>query len=156
MNLGEFSEGSLLHTVRSRFTDAGKIYTQIGSAILVSVNPFRERKQLFSAKMAKMFQQESKKRKFNAGAQKDLDPHLFKVAEEAYQSMLESKKNQDIIISGISGSGKTEATKLMLAYLVNACNNFRNLDANQADLEQANLEGAFNDSVPEFNGVGSD
>jgi len=43
--------------------------------------------------------------------------------------MLASKKNQDIIISGISGSGKTEATKLMLAYLVNARSNFRNLDA---------------------------
>jgi len=135
MNLGEFSEGSLLHTVRSRFKDASKIYTQIGSAILVSVNPFRERKQLFSARMAKMFQQESKKRKLNASAPKDREPHLFKVAEEAYQSMRASSKNQEIIISGISGSGKTEAAKLMLAYLANACNNFRQLDASQAGLE---------------------
>lgn len=55
MNLGEFSEACLLHTVRSRFTDATKIYTQIGSAILVSVNPFSERKELFSVKAAKMF-----------------------------------------------------------------------------------------------------
>ena len=55
MNLGEFSEACLLHTVRSRFTDKTKIYTQIGSAILVSVNPFAERKELFSAKAAKMF-----------------------------------------------------------------------------------------------------
>ena len=42
-------------------------------------------------------------------------------------------KNQEIIISGISGSGKTEVAKLMLAYLANACNNFRYLDAGAAE-----------------------
>ena len=65
----------------------------------------------------------------NASGQKELEPHLFKLAEDAYQSMLASAKNQEIIISGVSGSGKTESAKLMLAYLANACNNFIYLDA---------------------------
>ena len=43
--------------------------------------------------------------------------------------MKSTATNQEIIISGISGSGKTEASKLMLAYLVNACNNFRFMEA---------------------------
>lgn len=98
--------------------------------------------------MAKMFHQESLKQRVNAGAtQKELEPHLFKLAEEAYQSMLASKKNQEIIISGVSGSGKTESAKLMLAYLANACNNFIYLDASQAGLEQAQLEKILNDEV---------
>ena len=38
--LGEFNEGALLHTIRSRFFE-NKIYTAIGSPILVSVNPYK-------------------------------------------------------------------------------------------------------------------
>ena len=129
MKLGEFSEPCLLHTVRSRFSDIGKIYTQIGSAILVSVNPYQDKGELFSARTAKLIQQESKMRKItNANAQNASEPHLFKMAEEALQSMKSNSMSQEIIISGISGAGKTEAAKLMLAYLANACNNFKYID----------------------------
>ena len=65
MTLGEFSEACLLHTIRSRFTDLSKYYTQIGSAILVAINPYKECKELYSAKMAKIYQQEKKKRQNN-------------------------------------------------------------------------------------------
>jgi len=67
---------------------------------------------------------------------KELDPHLFKIAEEAFRAMKANVKNQEIIISGISGSGKTEVAKLMLAYLANACNNFRYLDAGITTAEE--------------------
>lgn len=39
------------------------------------------------------------------------------VAEDSYQDMLTYNKNQSIIISGESGAGKTEATKIVLKYL---------------------------------------
>ena len=39
LDLGEFNEGALLHTIRSRFY-ANKIYTEIGSPILLAVNPY--------------------------------------------------------------------------------------------------------------------
>ena len=55
MTLGEFSEACLLHTIRGRFTDQSKFYTQIGSAILVAINPYKECKELYSAKMAKIY-----------------------------------------------------------------------------------------------------
>jgi len=64
----------------------------------------------------------------NANAQNASEPHLFKMAEEALQSMKSNSMSQEIIISGISGAGKTEAAKLMLAYLANACNNFKYID----------------------------
>jgi len=46
------------------------------------------------------------------------------VAEESYQDMLIDNKNQSIIISGESGAGKTEATKIILCYLAKANTNF--------------------------------
>jgi myosin heavy subunit len=40
LDLGEFDEGSLLHVIRSRFFDR-KIYTNIGTPILIAVNPYQ-------------------------------------------------------------------------------------------------------------------
>lgn len=66
--------------------------------------------------------------------------------------MKSNTMNQEIIISGISGSGKTEAAKLMLAYLANACNNFKNLDPGQ----DTDVEGLFEDSMTESSGSDMD
>jgi myosin heavy subunit len=44
-------------------------------------------------------------------------PHMYYIGEASYQDMITEKKNQSIIISGESGSGKTESTKIILKYL---------------------------------------
>ncbi|KAG9343032.1 hypothetical protein JZ751_015250 [Albula glossodonta] len=103
--LEELHEGSVLVNLKRRF-DRDLIYTYIGS-ILVSVNPYR----MFNIYGTDMVLQ------YNGHALGENPPHLFAIANVSYVRLRDAKQNQCIIISGESGSGKTEATKLVLRYL---------------------------------------
>ena len=46
-----------------------------------------------------------------------LPPHLFAIGKAAYSALVSQKQNQTIVVSGESGSGKTEANKLIMQYL---------------------------------------
>ena len=45
------------------------------------------------------------------------NPHVYQIPNNAFENMLNFKKNQSILVSGESGAGKTHATKMMLEYL---------------------------------------
>jgi len=116
LQLGEFNEGALLHTVRMRHKNR-QIFTSIGTPILLSVNPFQKLK-IFTTFIARKYRKYSNAvRSGNENSVEKPEPHLFMVAEDSYQDMLNYNKNQSIIISGESGAGKTEATKIVLKYL---------------------------------------
>jgi len=48
----------------------------------------------------------------------DLPPHLFAIAQNAFSNLVGMGNSQSVIISGESGSGKTEATKIILRFLM--------------------------------------
>ncbi|XP_017589768.1 PREDICTED: unconventional myosin-XV [Corvus brachyrhynchos] len=103
--LEDLQEAAVLSNLRTRF-ERQLIYTYIGS-ILVSMNPYR----IYNIYGTEQVLQ------YEGRALGENPPHLFAIANVAYSKVMDAKHNQCIIISGESGSGKTEATKLILRYL---------------------------------------
>ncbi|KAH9259686.1 hypothetical protein BASA81_002108 [Batrachochytrium salamandrivorans] len=107
-NMVEFrilNEASLLHNLRQRFAQ-DEIYTSIGD-ILVSVNPFKMMEDLYTP--------DTVNRYIKFGSTEP--PHVFRVADLAVRRMMEDRVPQSCIVSGESGAGKTEATKVFLQYI---------------------------------------
>nr|CAD7429069.1 unnamed protein product [Timema monikensis] len=57
-------------------------------------------------------------RRYRGQSRSDNPPHIFAVADAAYQALLHQRQNQAIVISGESGAGKTESANLLLKQLV--------------------------------------
>nr|XP_009503895.1 PREDICTED: unconventional myosin-XV [Phalacrocorax carbo] len=80
--------------------------TYIGQ-ILVSVNPFKDLR-IYSEDVATQY---------HRGTLSKNAPHIFAIAEMAYTLSQSSEQEQCVVISGHSGSGKTEAAKAIVQYL---------------------------------------
>uniref|UniRef100_H2YRX1 Myosin VIIA n=1 Tax=Ciona savignyi TaxID=51511 RepID=H2YRX1_CIOSA len=104
IRLGDLNEAGILRNLLIRYNE-DHIYTFTGS-ILVAVNPYQELP-LYDIDAIRKYT----KRKLGE------PPHIFAIADNAYNNMLRSKQDQCVIVSGESGAGKTESTKLVLQYL---------------------------------------
>ncbi|XP_048828335.1 unconventional myosin-IXAb-like isoform X3 [Brienomyrus brachyistius] len=104
-NLPDLNEKTLLENLRSRFKEE-KIYTYVG-CILVAINPFKFLP-IYNPKYVKMYDNHRLGK---------LEPHIYAVADVAYHAMLQRQGNQCIVISGESGSGKTQSTNFLIHHL---------------------------------------
>jgi myosin-1 len=82
------------------------IYTYIGP-VLIAVNPYK----------ALPYFTEREVQQYHGSTAHELPPHIYSTAETMFQNMLIDEENQCVIISGESGAGKTETSKLLMNYV---------------------------------------
>lgn len=124
--LEPLTEDSFINNLQQRFK-RDHIYTYIGN-VLISVNPYKKLA-LYSADLVEGY---VKRPTFQ------LPPHIYGVAESAYRWLNDKSENQCIIVTGESGSGKTEAARIVLQFLVLVSGNSPEVQIIKDRLVQAN------------------
>ncbi|XP_034992204.2 unconventional myosin-Ib isoform X3 [Zootoca vivipara] len=124
--LEPLTEESFIDNLKQRF-DHSEIYTYIGS-VVISINPYRLLP-IYSPEKV----EEYRNRNFY-----ELRPHIFALSDEAYRSLRDQDKDQCILITGESGAGKTEASKLVMSYVAAVCGKGAEVNQVKEQLLQSN------------------
>ncbi|KAM4024334.1 unconventional myosin-Ib isoform 3-T3 [Anomaloglossus baeobatrachus] len=124
--LEPLDEESFINNLKKRF-DHSEIYTYIGS-VVISVNPYRSLPIYTPDKV-----EEYRNRNFY-----ELSPHIYALSDEAYRSLRDQDKDQCILITGESGAGKTEASKLVMSYVAAVCGKGAEVNQVKEQLLQSN------------------
>ncbi|XP_022965536.1 myosin-11-like [Cucurbita maxima] len=104
--LSYLHEPGVLQNLKSRY-ELNEIYTYTGN-ILIAINPFQRLPHLYDGHMM---------HQYKGAPFGELSPHVFAVADVAYRAMVIEGKSNSILVSGESGAGKTETTKMLMRYL---------------------------------------
>ncbi|KAG6576036.1 Myosin-11, partial [Cucurbita argyrosperma subsp. sororia] len=100
------NEPGLLHNLAIRYA-INEIYTYTGN-ILIAINPFQSISNLYDPCVMEQYK---------GAPVGELKPHVFAIADVAYRAMITNGKSNSILVSGESGAGKTETTKMLMCYL---------------------------------------
>ncbi|KAH9578669.1 Myosin head [Trypanosoma melophagium] len=107
-HLSDLHVATTLFCIKQRFEQLKQQYSLMGEMVL-SVNPFQIMP-FNSDKHREVY--------LNSLEPHLLPPHIWQVAHKAYtQIVVRGLGNQSVVISGESGSGKTENAKMLIAYL---------------------------------------
>ncbi|XP_008001917.2 unconventional myosin-Ia [Chlorocebus sabaeus] len=119
-------EESLLKNLQLRY-ESKEIYTYIGN-VVISVNPYQQLPIYGPEFIAK----------YRDYTFYELKPHIYALANVAYQSLRDRDRDQCILITGESGSGKTEASKLVMSYVAAICGKGEQVNSVKEQLLQSN------------------
>nr|XP_033794871.1 unconventional myosin-Ia isoform X3 [Geotrypetes seraphini] len=124
--LDPLSEDSMIKNLKTRFNQ-NEIYTYIGN-VVISINPY---------KPLPIYTLEKVEEYRNCNFY-ELKPHIYAIADEAYQSLRDRDRDQCILITGESGAGKTEASKLVMSYVAAVCGKGKEVNKVKEQLLQSN------------------
>ncbi|KAM9323222.1 unconventional myosin-X isoform 2-T2 [Pholidichthys leucotaenia] len=129
--LEDLHDGAIMHNLFLRYQQR-LIYTYIGS-ILAAVNPYQMLPDLYDRPAVDLYS------RHRLG---EISPHIYAVANECYRSLWTRLRSQCVLISGESGAGKTESTKLILKFLSTMSQNSLELSSRNrtSHVEEALLE----------------
>uniref|UniRef100_W5LDY2 Myosin, heavy chain 7B, cardiac muscle, beta b n=1 Tax=Astyanax mexicanus TaxID=7994 RepID=W5LDY2_ASTMX len=102
--LTHLNEASVLFNLRRRYS-FWMIYTYSG-LFCVTVNPYKWLP-VYAPEVVAAYK--GKRRS-------DAPPHIYSIADNAYNDMLKNRENQSMLITGESGAGKTVNTKRVIQY----------------------------------------
>ncbi|XP_071478875.1 unconventional myosin-Ia-like [Diadema antillarum] len=124
--LEPLTEENFIENLKLRFK-ANEVYTYIGN-VVVSVNPYSK---LPLYTMEKIME-------YRGMNLYELPPHIYAITDDAYRDMRDKSRDQCVIISGESGAGKTEASKIVMQYVAAVCGKGRDVDEVKEQLLQSN------------------
>lgn len=104
--LNYLHEAAILYNVKTRFLQKLP-YTYTGD-ICIAVNPYQWLPELYS---------ERAQSEYLTKAKEELPPHVYATSMASYNDMKRHEVNQSILVSGESGAGKTETTKILMNHL---------------------------------------
>ncbi|KAL4237581.1 hypothetical protein ACF0H5_002295 [Mactra antiquata] len=140
-NMTYLNEASVLNNLRQRYFN-GFIYTYSG-LFCVAVNPYR-RLPIY---------QDSIIAKYRGKRKMEMPPHLFAVADNAFQAMLQDRENQSCLITGESGAGKTENTKKVIMYFAKVAAQLQKQTEEEKAAAAASKKGTLEDQIVQANPV---
>ncbi|KAF1315141.1 Myosin-like protein, partial [Globisporangium splendens] len=111
ITIDHLHEASILHNLRRRFFRKLP-YTYTGK-ICIAVNPYQ---------WLNLYDKSIMER-FSDGKRDEKPPHVYAVSMEAFFNMRTKKEDQSILVSGESGAGKTETTKIVMSHLAALASN---------------------------------
>ncbi|KAJ8318328.1 hypothetical protein KUTeg_003419 [Tegillarca granosa] len=142
-NLTYLNEASVLHNLRARYF-SGIIYTYSG-LFCVAINPYR-RLPIYTSSIVD---------KYRGKRRSEMPPHLFSIADSAYQFMVQDRENQSILITGESGAGKTENTKKAIRYFATVAANIQKHEKEREKHNAGNLEDQIIQANPVLEAFGN-
>ncbi|XP_017855457.1 unconventional myosin ID [Drosophila busckii] len=108
--LDQVNMEKFMDNLRKRF-QVGSIYTYIGE-VCVSMNPYRQMN-IYGPETI---------RKYKGRELFENPPHIYATADAAYRVLKQRHQDTCILISGESGAGKTEASKIIMKYIAAVTN----------------------------------
>ncbi|ETW06453.1 hypothetical protein H310_02709 [Aphanomyces invadans] len=109
VNLNYLHEAAILYNLKARF-HCGLPYTYTGP-ICIAVNPY---------KWLDIYNPTIQEQYLDTNRLAELPPHVYAVSARAFHHMKTTGHNQSILVSGESGAGKTETTKILMSHLATA------------------------------------